>query len=477
MASCFLSASARGIEGRSKAQRSLLFVIQKHQATQLHHDFRLGRKGVLKSRAVARGPSYDLADKRLAVQVEDHPIEYAGFEGTIPKGQHGGGTVMIWDQGTWEPHVDTLHGEKLQGDWVLLRVNGRSLRVTKRNWFLIKERDAFMRTAQMRAVTEASPDSVVTGRDLEQIASDEDHVWNSGESSCRGAKTTEPSRPSGLSLKKTDTLLHSDARLLRNLRRDFIPPQLALAIKKPPETDAWLHELKLDGYRIQIHVREIKSRGNLVRSATLLTRNGLNWTARMPEIARAAERLPVKAVQLDREVVALEPSGQTSFAALQEGRRERLLYFALDFLHLDGHNLRNLPMTRRKDILAGRLKDSNEDAIIRLSESFHVSGREVFSKAFQLNAEGIISKLVESTYDSGHSGVWLKIKCGRKQEFVIGGFTPPFKGGHGIAALLLSYYEDDRLIYAGWSGTGFTHMMHALCATGSPSCAKRIRRL
>ena len=466
----------------SMARRALPFVIQKHRATQLHYDFRLGWNGVLKSWAVAKGPSYNPADKRLAVQVEDHPIEYGGFEGTIPKGQYGGGTVMVWDQGTWEPHGDadqglrdghlkfTLHGGKLQGDWVLVRMNGRLARAAKPAWLLIKERDSFARSTQKRAVTDVSPDSVVTGRSLEQIAADEDHVWNSKESSKSSRKSTipEPARRPRLNSKTTQTGLPSDDRSIRNLPREefpgFFPPQLALPTRQPPETGAWLHELKLDGYRLQIHVRDAESRGKRVRSAVLLTRNGLDWTHRMPEIARAATQLPVKAALLDGEVVVLEPSGRTSFAALQaafqEGKRERLVYFAFDLLHLDGHNLRNLPLMRRKDILGGLLKGSDEDAVIRLSESFHVSGREMFSKACELHAEGIVSKLASSTYVSGRSRSWLKIKCSREQELVIGGFTPPTKGGHGIGALLLGYYEDGKLIYAGRSGTGFTNKTH-----------------
>jgi bifunctional non-homologous end joining protein LigD len=460
----------------SNARRALPFVIQKHQATQLHYDFRLGWNGVLKSWAVAKGPSYNPADKRLAVQVEDHPIEYGGFEGAIPKGQYGGGTVMVWDQGTWEPHGDveqglrdghlkfTLHGEKLQGAWVLVRMNGRAARRAKPNWLLIKERDAFARTARKSAITDGSPDSVVTGRSLEQIASDVDHVWRSKASSSSEATGTESARPRSRDAQQVTVSSHSDDRTLRRLPRErfpgFVAPLLALATREPPDTDAWLHELKLDGYRIQIHVRAEKPRGKLVRSAALLTRNGLDWTHRMPEIARAAAQLPVKSALLDGEVVVLESSGQTSFAALQaalqEGKRERLTYFAFDLLHLDGHNLRGLSLTRRKDILAGLLKDLDEDAVIRLSESFHVSGREMFSKACQLHAEGIISKLASSKYDSGRGGSWLKIKCSREQEFVIGGFTPPSKGGHGIGALLLGYYQRGKLIYAGRSGTGFT---------------------
>ncbi len=474
-----VTAEPRG-KALSKTRRALPFVIQKHQATQLHYDFRLGWNGVLKSWAIAKGPSYNPADKRLAVQVEDHPIEYGGFEGTIPKGQYGGGTVMVWDQGTWEPHGDadqglrdghlkfTLHGEKLQGDWVLVRMKGRLARTAKPAWLLIKERDSFARSTQKRAVTDVSPDSVVTGRSLEQIAADEDHVWNSKEPSSRKSTIAEPARTPRLNSKKTHTAFHSDDQSIRNLTREdfpgFIQPQLALPTRQPPETDAWFHELKLDGYRIQIHVRDAKSRGRRVRSAVLLTRNGLDWTHRMPEIAHAAAQLPVKAALLDGEVVVLETSGQSSFAALQaafqEGNRERLVYFAFDLLHLDGHNLRSLPLTRRKDILDGLVRGSDEDAVIRLSESFHVSGREMFSKACELHAEGIVSKLASSTYVSGRSGSWLKIKCSREQELVIGGFTPPTKGGHGIGALLLGYYEDGKLIYAGRSGTGFTNKTH-----------------
>lgn len=482
-----VTAEPRG-KAQAKVQRALSFVIQKHAATRLHYDFRLGWNGVLKSWAVAKGPSFSPADKRLAVQVEDHPIEYGGFEGTIPKGQYGGGTVMVWDQGTWSPHGDadvglreghlkfTLNGEKLNGDWVLVRMKGRAANDSKPNWLLIKEKDAFARTPQKLAVIDALPDSVVTGRTMDQIASDKDHVWNSNkssseESSSKEADTKKATRPRRTSSRQANIPLHTDDRMVRNLPREhfpgFIRPQLALSTSQPPETDAWIHELKLDGYRIQIRVREIKSRGRLVPAATLLTRNGLDWTHRMPEIAQAATLLRVKAAVLDGEVVVLEPSGQTSFAAMQaafqEGKRDRLIYFAFDLLHLDGQNLRNLPLTQRQKVLAGLLKRTDEDAIIRLSESFHVSGREMFSKACQLHAEGIISKLAASTYDSGHSGSWLKIKCSRKQEFVIGGFTPPTKGGHGIGALLLGYYENGKLIYAGRSGTGFTQtLQHTL---------------
>ena len=481
-----VTAEPRG-KAAKKGRGALPFVIQKHHATQLHYDFRLGWNGVLKSWAVAKGPSYSPADKRLAVQVEDHPIEYGGFEGSIPKGQYGGGTVMVWDEGTWEPHGDaeqglreghlkfTLHGKKLEGDWVLVQMKGWSARAGKPNWLLIKERDKFARTGQKAAVTEASPNSVVTGRSLEQIAEENDHVWNSKESSRKESATQHAPAGKEPVAKKITQVRRQSSRVvpaatksighaLRNAQREnfpkFLSPQLALSTREPPATDAWIHELKLDGYRIQIHVRETESRGKLVRSAKLFTRNGLDWTHRMPEIASAAEQLPVKAALLDGEVVVLEPSGLSSFAALQaafqHGSRDQLIYFAFDLLHLDGHNLRNLPLTRRRELLERLLKSADEDAVIRLSESFSVSGATMFSKACELHAEGIVSKLASSKYDSGRGGSWLKIKCSREQEFVIGGFTPPSKGGDGIGALLLGYYRGGKLVYAGRSGTGFT---------------------
>ena len=473
-----VTAEPRG-KTAAKGRSGLPFVIQKHAATRLHYDFRLGWNGVLKSWAVTKGPSYDPADKRLAVQVEDHPIEYGGFEGTIPKGQYGGGTVMVWDEGTWEPHGDaeqglreghlkfTLHGEKLKGDWVLVRMKGWSERASKPNWLLIKERDKFARTGQKRAVTEASPNSVVTGRTMEEIAADDDHVWNSDKAASKQAKTKETVKLRKKEMKSAAAPVKSVRRSLDGVPREnfpnFISPQLALATKEPPNTDAWLHELKLDGYRIQIYLRETKTRGKFVRSARLFTRNGLDWTHRMPEIARAAEQLPVKAAVLDGEAVVLEPSGQSSFAALQaafqDGKQERILYFAFDLLHLDGHNLRNLPLTRRQDLLAGILKGVDKDGALRLSESFRVDGGVMFEKACELHAEGVVSKLASSIYHSGRGGSWLKIKCGREQEFVVGGFTPPSKGGHGIGALLLGYYEGVKLIYAGRTGTGFSQKM------------------
>ena len=453
------------------------FVIQKHAATRLHYDFRLGWHGVLKSWAVTKGPSYYPGDKRLAVEVEDHPMEYGGFEGTIPKGQYGGGTVMLWDHGTWEPHGDVeeglragrlkfgLHGEKLKGNWTLIRMGGHAARESKPNWLLIKEHDEFERGADDPPITEEAPDSVVTGRDLDAIAKAEDHVWNSKPAAhvrnrSRLTRTLESHRQARS--EPTDKATLGDAP--PGAFPGFVKPQFATAATTPPPGDDWIHELKLDGYRVQLHVQE--QRTSKKRKVTIYTRNGLDWTGRMPDIARAAEKLPVKAALLDGEVVVLNESGGTSFADLQaafeEGAKHRLTYFAFDLLHLDGRNTRELPLLQRKEILERLLRGFGEGDVLRYSEHLAASASETFAKACELGAEGIISKQATTKYVSGRTKSWLKLKCIREQEFVIGGFTLPSNKGQGIGALLLGYYEDGKLAYAGRSGTGFTQQTQAM---------------
>lgn len=445
---------------KSSPSAKLPFVIQKHAATRLHYDFRLGWKGVLKSWAIAKGPSYNPKDKRLAVEVEDHPIEYGGFEGTIPKGQYGGGTVMLWDQGTWEPHGDAdeglrtgrlkfaLHGEKLKGNWTLVRMGGKAARESKSNWLLIKEHDDYERGPDDPAITEEAPDSVLTHRDMESIANDEDHTWNSQASSNSkpGEKKPAPIRAKS----KTSIAL---PKAPREPMPKFIPPQLATASSEPPVGANWIHELKLDGYRIQIHI-------DSNHKVKLYTRGGLDWTHRMPAIAEAAAALNVSSALIDGEVVVLTPSGGTSFAdlqaAFQEHARHFLTYFAFDLLHLNGRNLRGLSLTERKQYLEQLMQGLPAEGPLRYSEHHNGSGTTIFQKACNLGAEGIVSKLADSTYNSGRSISWVKTKCIRRQEFVIGGFTLPGKGGPGIGSLLLGYYERGKLIYAGRTGTGFT---------------------
>lgn len=503
-----ITAEPRGGRGSSRPGPELPFVVQKHAATRLHYDFRLGWHGVLKSWAVTKGPSYNPADRRLAVEVEDHPMEYGGFEGTIPKGQYGGGTVMVWDFGNWKPLGDVdrglaeghlkfeLNGKKLHGRWALVRMHGPRERPDKPNWLLIKDRDEFARGPGDPCITDEATESAITHRSLEQIAANADSVWDSvkgfqsgaGAAAPKAASSTarasdrSPARKSGKAAESpkerpaaekgskaqssTESRLAA-SRLLESAPREsfpgFIDPQLAQQTAGAPQGSDWIHELKLDGYRIQIHIRTGKT-GR--RSATLYTRKGLDWTARMPEIAQAAAQLPVQSAILDGEVVALDKHGIANFAdlqaAFQEGRAKFLNYFAFDLLHLDGRNLRALPLVDRKQILEDLMAKSGESSPLRFSQHFRASGDEVFRKACALGAEGIVSKLASAAYDSGRGNGWVKIKCIQEQELVIGGFTPPSKGGHGIGALLLGYYRDGKLIYAGRAGTGFTEKTHRI---------------
>jgi bifunctional non-homologous end joining protein LigD len=469
--------------GSAKAKlfnkQPLPFVIQKHAATHLHYDFRLGWNGVLKSWAVTKGPSYFTGDKRLAVQVEDHPIDYGGFEGIIPKGQYGGGTVMVWDQGTWEPQVGytdvdeglrsgslkfIMHGTKMKGKWALIRMGGKFANERKPNWLLIKEHDEFERTKDAAGITDEAPNSVVTGRSLEEIAKNEDHVWNSKETAKGNAwyrkdsadRTNVASAKGLVSSRPTSSAAF--ASMLRKVPKeelpDFIEPELALQATTPPTGDGWLHELKLDGYRIQA-----RKDGGRVQ---LLTRTGLDWTHRMKTIAGLVGALPVDKAVLDGEVVVLANDGTTSFAdlqaAFQDGAKKPLTYFVFDLLHLNGHGLRGLPLVERKKILERVLGDGGE--FLRFGEHVETDGDVVFKKACELHAEGIISKRAASKYSSARSGDWLKLKCILEQEFVIGGFTLPSNGSHGVGALLLGYYDGKKLIYAGRTGTGFTQKTH-----------------
>ena len=475
---------------------TLPFCIQKHAASHLHYDFRLGWNGVLKSWAVAKGPSYVPGDKRLAVQVEDHPMEYGGFEGIIPAGQYGGGTVMLWDQGTWEPqpgHEDIeaglrdgslkflMHGEKITGKWTLVRMGGKAASDRKPNWLLIKEHDEFERAADVPAVTDAEPNSAVTGRSMEQIAQNEDHVWNSKETAGTGQAWYRSVASGGIGSRSS----RSDATAVKQRSQratpvkkvtgatakgagdtgdlgalpkaaqpTFIKPQLALEATSPPSQVGWIHELKLDGYRIQAR----KSKGKV----TLLTRSGLDWTYRVPAVADAVANLSPASVTLDGEVVVLAADGTTNFADLQasfqEGARNPLTYFCFDLLHLDGRDTRDLPLLKRKELLAQVLTSGDQDSV-RLSEHIETDGELLFKKACELHAEGIVSKRSDAVYKSGRSGDWLKSKCLREQEFAIGGYTLSSDGDDRIGSLLLGYYRDGELIYAGRTGTGFTQKM------------------
>ncbi len=472
-----------GKGGRRLKQSKLAFVIQKHAASRLHYDFRLEWEGVLKSWAVAKGPSYFHGDKRLAVQVEDHPLEYGGFEGIIPKGQYGGGTVMLWDRGTWEPLGDAteglrkgnlkfvLHGKKLHGHWALIRMGGKFANQPKPSWLLIKEHDGEERTANDIAITEDAPNSVLSGRDMDAIATAQDAVWNSktGTSDSRDsskrvlerAKATRAIKPKPAKAGSPPNLAARLAHLPRERLPSFISPQLASMAKSSPGGEDWVHELKLDGYRIQARVESGKR-----TAVQLLTRTALDWTDRLRSVADAIGALEIHSALFDGEVVVLASDGTTSFAdlqaAFQEGARFPLTYFIFDLLHLDGRNLRNLPLLERKEILSTVLAGLPSTGSIRISEHMGGDGKTVFDNACRLGAEGIVSKLAQGKYVPGRSNGWLKLKCYREQEFVIGGFTLPSNGIRGVGALLLGYYKKGRLLYAGRTGTGFTQKTHRM---------------
>jgi bifunctional non-homologous end joining protein LigD len=409
-------------------------------------------------------------------------MEYGGFEGIIPKGQYGGGTVMLWDRGTWKPHGDVaeglkkgnlkfaLHGEKLKGNWVLVRMGGRAANESKPNWLLIKEHDKEERGADEKPITEKAPNSVATGRDMDAIARAQDRVWDSaGSSGTKPDRSDKPAQSSRKSLQTSESppkktasdVLAGVTGAPKETLPPFISPQLASVAKALPTGNQWLHELKLDGYRIQARVQ------NGGKAAVqLLTRTGLDWTHRMKPIADAVANLPVKSALLDGEVVVLASDGTSSFAdlqaAFQDGAGNALTYFVFDLLHLDGHNLRNLPQVERKEILARLLAGASTGGPLRLSEHLGNSARTIFDEACKLGAEGIISKLAHSKYSSGRGNDWLKLKCYREQEFVIGGFTLPSNGIRGVGALLLGYYRGGKLVYAGRTGTGFTQKTHRM---------------
>jgi bifunctional non-homologous end joining protein LigD len=466
-------------KSKPKSAKTLPFVIQKHAASRLHYDFRLGWNGVLKSWACAKGPSYHVGDKRLAVQVEDHPMEYGGFEGIIPAGQYGGGTVMLWDEGSWAPQpgyedVDaglrdghlkfTMQGTKMHGKWALIRMGGRFAKESKAQWLLIKEHDEFELPESATPITEAEPNSVVTARSLDQIAAHEDHVWASKETQEKEnsggrawhrqpAKTQEPTPAARKPAKASPALAASTKALPKEHQPTFLKPQLAEEGEAPPEGSAWLHELKLDGYRMQARKDGAK--------VQMLTRSGLDWTDRMRSVAAEIARIPAKSATLDGEVVVVAPDGTTNFADLQasfqEGAKNHLTYFAFDLLHLNGANPRDLPLIERKALLAECLQSADPD-LLQLSEHLTTSGAEMFHKACELHAEGIVSKRADAPYHPGRSSAWLKSKCLHEQEFVVGGFTPPGKGGPGLGSLLLGFYDETGkiLVYAGRTGTGFT---------------------
>ena len=440
------------------------FVIQKHAASRLHYDLRLEVDGVFKSWAVTKGPSLDPRDKRLAVEVEDHPLDYGDFEGTIPKGEYGGGTVMLWDRGFWVPDEGdankalrkgelkfTLAGEKLKGTWVLVRMRHDRDGGKRNNWLLIKHRDGYER--EDAPVTDEDR-SVASGRSMDDIeagkgrgpssfisggkaAAKADAVWHSN----RGAAEAAPTPPQPRKGRSRGRGKPPGAA------PEFTPPQLCKIVTRPPSGENWVHEIKLDGYRVQMRIAD--------GMAVMRTRKGLDWTHKFQAIADAAGSLPDAVI--DGEVVALDHNGAPDFAGLQaalsEGRSRDLIYFVFDLLFEGGDDLRERPLLARKERLKALFtRKGKHSAQIKFVEHLSEAGDAVLKSACRLNLEGIVSKRTDAAYQSGRTESWVKAKCRGGQEVVIGGWSG---GARNLRSLLVGVYRGGHLVHTGRVGTGF----------------------
>ncbi|MFF7064966.1 DNA ligase D [Pseudomonas sp. NPDC008258] len=420
-----------GKRARSSPAHALRYCIQKHDASHLHYDFRLELDGTLKSWAIPKGPSLDPKVRRLAVHVEDHPLDYADFEGRIPEGHYGSGDVIVWDRGAWEPEGDPreayakgklrfrLQGEKLSGVWNLFRTH---LAGKKEQWMLVKSHDAQARSETDYSIVEALPDSVLSERTLPPR---------------RPAKATASPRKRKAGGKAMPNLLQ---------------PQLATLVDSPPSGD-WRYEVKFDGYRILARIE-----GEDVR---LFTRNGHDWSAKMPRQVGALQALGLDSAWLDGEMVVVDDNGVAGFQALQNAfdteQDEGIAYYLFDLPWLGGEDLRDLPLQQRRATLA-RLLEGNASQVLRYSADFAEPVASLLDSACRLQLEGLIGKRADSPYVGRRSSDWVKLKCTQRQEFVIVGFTDPKGSRNGFGALLLGLHDDasGQLRYAGKVGTGFS---------------------
>jgi len=424
-------------KGRKLKGKGDSFVVQKHDASRLHWDFRLELDGVLKSWAVPKGPSLDPGENRLAMRTEDHPLDYGGFEGTIPKGEYGGGTVMLWDRGRWipDPRKDpsktieeghlhfTLEGERMKGEWVMFRLKPKPGEKAE-PWMLKKVTDDYADTDEGDGLVDNCVTSVITGRTMAEIAAGED-VWRSNRGGQKGGRAK---------------------RKASKAPPAFVAPQLATLVDEVPAGTSWIHEIKYDGYRLLLSVGE--------GVATAWTRNGLDWSDKFKALVKAAARLPAGCL-MDGEVVALDDEGRPSFQLLQstlKGGGAPLAFYAFDLLIDRGEDIRKLPNIERKERLAALLKGVAPPILY----GDHIIGRgeEMFDAVCKQGGEGIISKKASAAYSGTRSRNWLKIKCIQRQEFVVVGWSESDRR-LGFRSLLLAAKDKGKLTYAGKVGTGF----------------------
>lgn len=481
------TAEPKGSPQVKQGRKGRRFVVQKHAASHLHYDFRLELGGTLKSWAVPKGPSLDPAQKRLAIQVEDHPLEYADFEGTIPAGEYGGGTVMVWDRGTWLPEGDpeadyragqlkfSLDGQKLTGSWALVRTAQRGSRTPQ--WLLIKHQDASAKPVTKGDILDKMPNSAATGRTMDEITEGAAARPNDKRRSAKRSavarkepakvEPAEPKPPSERGHQRAKTRVRargggaSRGRQLAKLdgaKRRPMPKkptaELATLVATPPKGTEWLHEIKFDGYRMLCLVEK--------GAARFVSRNGQDWTARFASLAQVAAKLPADQALLDGEVVVLDAHGVSQFQLLQNAMgnqkngHDAPVFYTFDLLYLDGFDLTGVPLETRKSLLQALLEGTDVSSHIRLSEHVVGTGDEFRHQACRAQLEGIVSKRRNSLYHAGRGADWLKCKCRQTEEFVIGGYTRPEGSRVGFGALLLGYFRPDgRLAYAGRVGTGF----------------------
>ena len=461
-------------EAKVAPSKQRRFVIQKHDATRLHYDLRLEFGGVFKSWAVTRGPSLDPHDKRLAVEVEDHPLDYGDFEGTIPEGQYGGGTVQLWDRGYWvsdDPERGfkkgdlkfTLEGEKLHGSWVLVRMRHDRNGGKRTNWLLIKHRDEFAKEGKANDVLDAD-ESVASGRSMKQIAEGKgkapkpfmtaksgrgkaDAVWNSNRGDAAEARAEKNTAEKNIKGKKAASPPAAKGKKVAAMP-DFVAPELCVSVDRPPAADGWCHEIKFDGYRVQLRVED--------GEATLKTRKGLDWTEKFQAIAKEANSLPDALI--DGEIVALDDGGAPNFSTLQaaisDGKTGSLIFYAFDLLFAGGEDLRRVPLGERKQrlkkLLESRTKGKNK--LLRYVEHFDTGGDAILQSACKLSLEGIVSKKLSSPYQSGRSENWTKAKCRAGHEVVLGGWKTT---AGKFRSLMAGVYRGDHLAFVGIVGTGF----------------------
>ena len=489
------------------------FVVQRHDASRLHYDFRLEMEGVLKSWAVPKGPSLDPADKRLAMQVEDHPVSYYDFEGTIPEGNYGGGTVMVWDAGTWEPlspvlvngeYVPTtekeahamlakgdlkfrLKGKRLKGDFALVHIKARRSGSKGNEWLLIKKKDD-----QVVAGfdIDAFETSILTNRTMEQIAGDQgSKEWKSSRPASRGAvkaawladaiacadskkkiATAKVAKATTATKTETKSSVLSVVKGLSGAKNDPMPaavhPMLATSVAKPFDNPDWIFEIKWDGYRAVAFIKDGQAR--------LVSRSQNDLTAQFPELAALPNFVKAERAILDGEIVALDDEGRPSFSLMQQrtgfqpGKRRLtsregvpVVYYAFDLLYLDGRDLRRVPLEERKHLLQSLIKkEQGPSPLIHFSDHYAEKGLDLFEAARQRGLEGIVAKKRNSLYVEKRSSDWLKIKITQRQECVIGGYTDPEGSREYFGALVLGLYDQKkRLIHVGQAGTGFDSKM------------------